>query len=341
MISPKAPSFFRLKIILRKLSAFGFGLFLLLLIFSLTNLAGRGKKYVETCSKDEIAQNLQSGFTSKRCVKNHERDLLYDIVYTTDPMGRRYTPDDEDDTAETALFFGCSFVYGAGVDDRDTLPSKVAKRISGVRVLNYGVCGSGPHEMLDVLQSEKIKVDTSGPYRFCVYVFIDPHVNRAIGRASDLFSSGDRGAAPYYDFSADGRLIKRGTLALKSQSLPYRLIHFNFPANRKRYFPIDWPLRITDRHEELTAKIIIEASNVFKDRFGSSKFVVVFYPARSHYPKIVRDVQNAGVKVFDYSKLFPLTNEYFIKNDGHPTARANEIVAERLVGDLRSLGAVP
>jgi len=48
---------------------------------------------------------------------------IYDVVYTIDAHGRRVTPASQGgDDALCVLFFGCSFSFGTGIGDEDTLP---------------------------------------------------------------------------------------------------------------------------------------------------------------------------------------------------------------------------
>jgi hypothetical protein len=50
--------------------------------------------------------------------------LIYEVDYTTDKFSRRVTPWHGSSQADKfALFFGCSFTFGQGVKDDETLPS--------------------------------------------------------------------------------------------------------------------------------------------------------------------------------------------------------------------------
>ena len=61
-------------------------------------------------------------------VRVHEEREVYRATYTTDALGRRATP--RPANAERAiLFVGCSFTFGLGVNDDETLPWHVAKQI--------------------------------------------------------------------------------------------------------------------------------------------------------------------------------------------------------------------
>ena len=81
------------------------------------------------------------------------------------------------------MFFGDSYTFGIGVNDDETLPN-VFSILSGMRVLNFGVRGYGPHHMLRLLERDVPKKITSSFPRLIVYTAIEDHIARAAGRAA-------------------------------------------------------------------------------------------------------------------------------------------------------------
>ena len=57
-----------------------------------------------------------------------------------------------DRKSEFVIFTGCSFVFGEGVNDNQTLPYLYGKQNPAVRCYNYGFPGYGTQQMLAVLQ---------------------------------------------------------------------------------------------------------------------------------------------------------------------------------------------
>src|SRR5262249_47552580 len=80
-------------------------------------------------------------------------------------------------------FFGDSFTFGDGVNDDETLPN-VFSILSGMRVLNFGVGGYGPHHILRLLERDIPKKITSSNACLMVYTAVGEHIRRAAGRAS-------------------------------------------------------------------------------------------------------------------------------------------------------------
>ena len=105
-----------------------------------------------------------------------------DIVYTIDEHGLRRTPSAENSEAtETVVFLGCSFTYGEGVEDDETLPAQVAARVPRAKVLNFGYSGYGPHQMLANLESGRVEELCPNPPRRMIFQMIPDHVRRIRG----------------------------------------------------------------------------------------------------------------------------------------------------------------
>jgi len=58
------------------------------------------------------------------CTKQYnDGEIIYNANYTTDKLSRRLTPVDSPDQRDKfAVFFGCSFTFGDGLNDEETLP---------------------------------------------------------------------------------------------------------------------------------------------------------------------------------------------------------------------------
>src|SRR5436305_1597582 len=108
--------------------------------------------------------------------------VVYDVHYSIDENGLRTAPDSLKQNGPLAMFFGDSFTFGAGVNDDETLPNAFSI-LSGMRILNFGVPGYGPHHMLRLLERDIPKKITSSFPRLMIYTAIASHIARAAGRA--------------------------------------------------------------------------------------------------------------------------------------------------------------
>lgn len=93
--------------------------------------------------------------------------------YTIDDVGRRVTPDAD---GPVALVLGCSFAFGYGLDDDETLPSRLSD-VTGWRAVNLGVPSWGPMDAAADLRTGA-RVQDVARVDLAVYSLIGDHVRR-------------------------------------------------------------------------------------------------------------------------------------------------------------------
>lgn len=266
--------------------------------------------------------------------------LLYDATYTIDSNGLRIGPvlGGSDKLQEGVLFFGCSFTFGVGVDDNQTMPYLVGKLSHGeYRTYNFGFPGYGPHQMLAQLENRTEEGIPGCKPKFAVYQAICAHVERAIGKASyDLHG-------PRYSLKLDGQVGLTGhfddmdkgvsfahALALISNELEQSLIVQRI--ERKHSY--------SNNDIDLYVRIVDAARTVFESRYPGSRFYVIFWDDAEHKDKTTNAILNGlyakGIRVHLISRILPdlinseskyQLNEY----DGHPNPLAYELIAKYLV----------
>ena len=269
-----------------------------------------------------------------------KKKKLYEVTYSTDEYSGRITPVKNPSKRDNfLLFFGCSFTFGEGVNDNETLPCYLSELAIDYNPYNYGYMGYGPHQMLARLRETDIRKEIEEKKGILIYTFIDDHVNRAIG---DLRTYDWGYNSPYYAIDHNGKLIRKGnfTSGRPTLSLIYNIMRKSRIVN---FFRINLPLCITDAHIRLTAGITEESYKTFKEKFKSDDFYVIFYPwASSRYAKrMMPYLRRAGIKYLDYSTGLVKGEDhrkYLISmHDGHPGPMLNKIVAERIFQDLPGL----
>lgn len=268
-----------------------------------------------------------------RAWKRVAGEPVYDVQYSIDTLGRRFTPGaDAGPRSSFLLMFGCSVTFGEGVNDAETLPHFIAEQAPLVRPYNYGFHGYGPQQLLARLETQDLRAEVTEPEGSLVYLFIDAHVNRAIG--SMVVYTGWADTAPHYSLSLDGTPFRDGTLTTgrPATSVLYSILGHSQLLKREH---LDVPLAITERHLDLTARILAASERHFHRQFGGGRFVVVIFPGSRHAVGLKRALGRHGIEFLDYSVLFDhAAPEYAIPNDWHPTPRAHRRLAEQLVKDL-------
>mgnify|MGYP003337954074 CR=1 FL=1 len=70
--------------------------------------------------------------------------VIWDVHYSTDRFGRRQTTCPGNVVSQhNAVFFGCSFLFGEGSEDHQTIPSVFSELSRSCKAVNYGVPGWG------------------------------------------------------------------------------------------------------------------------------------------------------------------------------------------------------
>jgi len=279
-------------------------------------------------------KNVQVNVTRK-CRDGRE---IFRARYTIDDQGRRVTP--VDGSAERPLFmllFGCSFVFGEGLNDDETLPYFLARRAPCYTPYNYSFPGYGPQQMLAILENGGLKSQVKQGRGMAIYGYMgEPgvgHIDRAIG---SMLIHGWAKHFPHYYLDSAGSLRREGDFASgrRAQSLLYSALgHSAFV----RLFGINHPLWISDDHIRLTARIIQKSAEDFRRLFRSDAFYVVSFPGASKEEngKLMSLLKASGVRCLDYSALPEFSNKgYRIEGDEHPSALWNDRLADIIARDL-------
>jgi hypothetical protein len=271
--------------------------------------------------------------TSHTGIRTVDGKIIYSIKYLTDANSLRITPiDSTKPRSKYAQFYGCSMTFGEGVQSDETLPYYFGKFDSTYRPYNFAYSGYGPHQMLARLETDSPKSIVKESTGIAFYIYINDHVNRAIGTMTNFGYNG--GNAPYYQ--KEGNSIKRDRLFVESRRLRSWFYEVMLKSNILKLFNIGYPFKISEADYELTAEIMAQASRNYKKQFGNDNFYVIIYPTTINSSLIISLLKKKGVKVLDYSKLFnPTDKKYAIPYDEHPTALANEILIKELVKDIK------
>jgi len=270
--------------------------------------------------------------TDVLCRLKVDGQTVWDVHYSTDKFSRRTTINPNSDADRYAVFFGCSFLFGEGANDNETIPSQFAAAAPQYRAYNYGVPGYGTQHMLAKLESGTLRDEIKEQGGVVFYLYLeDVHEPRVIGdmQLTNSFAQ----YFPCYNFNDRGEVQRFGNFTT-GRPVVTNIYHLLGKSQFVRYLGLNFP-KPSPRHEELVASIIDRSRQLCREQLGCSDFYVVCYPHNSPHRRLLPLLAARNVSVLDEAELFdPGTEGLFHTGDGHPTPFANQHIALKLAEDL-------
>jgi len=114
--------------------------------------------------------------------ENSSGRVIYDVQYNFDSLRRRVTLPNVDGpkNQSTIAMVGCSFIFGMGVNDSETIPSQVQELVGHkYKVHNLGIIAGGANDFLeDVYTGRRIKDFNKEAGGVAVYSYFSIHRER-------------------------------------------------------------------------------------------------------------------------------------------------------------------
>jgi hypothetical protein len=231
------------------------------------------------------------------------------------------------------IFLGCSFTFGQGVGDSETLPYRSGS-LQNTSTLNLGGVCYGIHHVYEIFMDKYANKDNKN--KLFIYSMLPDHVLRASGLYE--WSPG-----PLYKV-ADDSLVYSGSLPAASNRLAYYSSLFGcYSFLKDMVTDIEGNKRakkVPANEYQKTYLMIRKMSQV--SRATGGHFLLLFwdkYPQSRDpnlfYRQLLEDkldrLRKDSVDIIKVSDVFDLKDaKYFIPIDGHPKALAYDTVAKYL-----------
>ena len=233
--------------------------------------------------------------------KHHGVHLAYSQQYTITPQRIRETPLPKLAEGCNVVFFGGSFTFGEGVSDYETMPYFFAKEGGGkFNVYNLGFHGYGPHQMLRVLETERLKTIVDGPVHLVIYQGIQSHVDRVAGNTFwDHYG-------PRYTLMPDGTVKYQGPFHGKGFKFFYDLVRHSalYGYIQERVIQMH-----AFDHRNIPLYLgVVEQSRRAVERNLHAPFYVLFWDKGSGdilTDQIVKDFEDNRFRLIKISQIIP------------------------------------
>ena len=248
----------------------------------------------------------------------------------------------------TVLFFGCSFTFGDGLDDDETLPYQVGTQSGGrYRIFNFAFQAYGPNHMLALIEHDRVRrvVDTTPQHAF--YVAIPGRVWRVAGRVAW------GGHAPRYALNADGSVHLAGAFGNRELldqrlGLKHGVRQLNKSAIWRRLGNGDD--RISDDDLRLYFAVVRHSQELLAAQYPGIQFHIILWPYQDSpqqpyaYEKMLEEFRRTGVSLYLVEDILPGfrsdRSPYILGSaDHHPNALADRLLAQYVL--TRVLGMHP
>jgi hypothetical protein len=125
----------------------------------------------------EMAPHEDLGFTQAtssevRHIYRTKDKIIYDAIYHFDEKGRRLAPiENRNRRKKFIVLSGCSFTYGNGLNDNQTLNYFLSKELNDFMPYNYAIGGTGTNTTLALIESNRLAQEVSEKMAF-LFIFI-------------------------------------------------------------------------------------------------------------------------------------------------------------------------
>lgn len=269
------------------------------------------------------------GTCTHRAILKPDDIDLFTAIYNTDGHGNRIVPQEEGPKDMHLAAFGCSFMFGVGANDDETLPAQLACRHPEVAVYCFAQGGYGPGHPALQMESGACDVIQERPGA-AVYLFMPDHLYRLLPRPE--YARSWMKNHPAFQLDADGEPVYLGSLsgAFAEQLKQYALWS---RENFIRWSGLTFPLMLRQADFELGAALIAQARSEYQLRFPGNAFYVLLDPVtheRFDDKRFIAALQRRGLKILDPEGLYgphPWSNMRY-PADCHPTPVAHAMLAD-------------
>ncbi|MBL7964512.1 MAG: hypothetical protein JNM31_11800 [Flavobacteriales bacterium] len=263
------------------------------------------------------------------CTRTLDRDTIYSVTCTIDSTGGRKTRQPKVYSERTVVFLGCSFTFGTGVDDDQTLPAWYAQIDTSARVLNRAVPGYGPQNWwLQFKEKEMAPLIHSDSVLFILPI-IDGHLARAVGSMQVYSTWGEN--LPYCRLE-DDQIAQYGTFTT-GRPFTSTLYWMLYKSPVVRFLGIDLPATRSEGSLKLMKALLEGTARMAREQHPRSRFLVLLYPGMTTAPYFVEHLDREWLEVFDLSTM-SWQNEHRIPHDPHPSATGHARVARSIAGHV-------
>lgn len=268
--------------------------------------------------------------------------VIYSYSATIDSEGRRITSNFKTNKKFQKHFviMGCSFVFGSGLKDQDTLPWQIQKKMPQYKSYNLSFPGYGPNSILARALNFNFFSKINPSEGIAVYIYINDHVNRSLGIADRNSIINWRANLAYLEETSPFKFEFKGSMK-SNMPLRYKISSWLTNSYTASLFLLNFPIIFESDVARFVRQIKAIKTEYLKNTNENNKFYFVFYPASPdndpHQALIIKYLNKYEIDYLNYSgttTLKVITNKPILLPDSHPNGHANDLFSELLKNDI-------
>lgn len=225
------------------------------------------------------------------------------------------------------LIFGCSFAYGTGIEETETLSYKLGK-LTGRPVYNRAYSGFGVQHMLYQLQNDKFYEKVPKP-EYIIYVYFDGHPQRMTTPVTLSFPAA---YTVFYKRHNDKFILKKRTFFSDKFIVPHYLSNW-FGWNILNRFS-----SFNRSREKLIIEYLKESKKESEKHWKNNdiKYFVLFYNSPFFY-ETLDELHKLGFETLtdEEIQIDVQALEYKIsETDDHPSGFAWDVIVPHIIEKL-------
>lgn len=285
---------------------------------------------VEAPDPDAERQLLPLGHAHHTKIR-FDGKLDFDVEYHTDRFASRVVPGRPKIGPEWYLF-GCSFTFGEGVNDDQTIAANLQHLQPNARVFNFGLRDAGTSDAWIHLRR---RLDAGETPQWNIYFFIFDHFRRA--GLPDL-TAATQGSRPHV-VTTSGEPTLVGRVDLSPRSAMHRL-RLNLLSRSAIYRMISPPWTPTEETVKLIADLGRSMDTAARIHVPGGRFLFVFLPTRTtrwteQIAQLKDRLRQQGTPVLEVDRLMTeyqqqggVSDADLYLTDGHPRAAYTALAAK-------------
>lgn len=234
-----------------------------------------------------------------------------------------------DENKKPIILFGCSYVYGFGLEENQTFSYKLSQSTNRT-VVNRGRSGTGLPFFYFQLSDDEIKNKLPKNPEYIIYTLIPDHFPR-LYRYRNFVLTGDHTLK--YKLSDDKLVIEEPKI--KPIHSLFSAIVFEEYLSGKKYAE-------DSANFQLFKKLMDESVNIMKKDFPNTKFVILYYKGPYDFNENIDNVvesytKTKGVTLINVHKEFPNIQKdknCWLEDNAHPSEHAWDLIVPMIIKKL-------